>query len=66
MQTNSWIPYDGLPERYIFDYKRILFEQFASPLTVKFEDKYLKKVAQINGYMDCPWKAITLKSIKNN
>ena len=29
--NGKWIPYDGLPEKYIFDYEKHVIAQFASP-----------------------------------
>jgi 6-phosphofructokinase len=41
MIINKWIPYDGLPNQYIFDYEKDIIEQFAS-LQNKPEDKFLR------------------------
>lgn len=57
MINNSWIPYDGLPEKYIFDYEKDIIEQFAS-LQSKPEDKYLKE--------GCPDKWPKLSPMKGN
>jgi 6-phosphofructokinase len=40
--NGKWIPYDGLPKRYIFDYEKDIIEQFASPRSAP-EEKYLKE-----------------------
>ncbi len=53
--NGKWIPYDGLPERYIFDYEKVIIEQFAPPRN-KPDDRYLNE--------GCPenWPALTPKT----
>ncbi len=40
--NGGWIPYDGLPERYIFDYEKDVIAQFASP-GGEPEEKFLQE-----------------------
>lgn len=40
--NNIWIPYDGLPEKYIFDYEKVIIEQFASSQS-KPEERFLNE-----------------------
>jgi 6-phosphofructokinase len=53
--NGRWIPYDGLPERYIFHYEKDIIEQFALPGNTP-EERFLME--------GCPdlWPEVTLKN----
>lgn len=57
--NRKWLPFDGLPENYIFDYEKVIIEQFA-PTRDKPEDRYLNE--------GCPenWPALTPKIGKSH
>ncbi|MBG0860291.1 MAG: 6-phosphofructokinase [Bacteroidales bacterium] len=57
--NRTWIPYDGLPEKYIFDYEKDIIEQFVPPRNSP-EDKYL--------YEGCPenWPVLIPRSGKRH